>query len=85
MLQGELGETMQELFHAFEVDLNDMDMIDIGLYLSEAEGVLGLAQYILFDIADEHAEHFLSGDVRLPWGYPSVEEVADQKLDWNQQ
>lgn len=84
MLQAELGDEMQELFHAFEVDLNDMDMMDIGLYRSEAEVVLGLAQYILSDIADEHAFHFLSGDVELPWGYPSADEVTNEKLDWGQ-
>lgn len=73
---------MQTIFHAFEVDLNDWDLVDIGLYRSEADGLLGLAQYVLYDIAEEHADHFLSGDVGLPWGYPSEEEMATEKLNW---
>jgi len=72
---------MDRVFHAFQLDEDD-DITDIGVFTSLSDAEAGIAQYILWDMTHEHAFYFLSGDVELPWGYPTDSEKADLELDW---
>ena len=75
---------LTRVFHAFQVDTADAerDTDDIGIFKSLPDAVLGLAQYILFDIARDHADWFLSGDIELPWGFPHEDEIDSMQFDW---
>lgn len=74
---------MQQLLHAFEVNLQDGDIYDIGLYRSLKDAEAGIAQYILWIISQEHAFNFLDGSIELPWGYPTDQEQEHLELDWS--
>lgn len=71
-----------QLFHAFEIDLNGMDVVDLGLYRTEEDAMLGIAQFILTAISRDNVDHFLSGEIDLPWGPPSDHEMETAELDW---
>ena len=77
------ADTMQHLLHAFELNLEDGDIFDIGLYRSLKDAEAGIAQYILWIISREHAFNFLDGSIALPWGYPTDQEQEDLELDWS--
>ena len=72
------------VFHAFQVDTADAenDNDDIGIFESVPDAILGIAQYVLFDIARDHADWFLSGSQPLPWGFPHESETESMQLDW---
>lgn len=75
---------LTRVFHAFQIDTADADRDteDIGIFESLPDAVLGLAQYVLFDIAQGHVDWFLSGDMKLPWGLPHEGEIDSMQLDW---
>lgn len=72
------------VFHAFEVDTVDTerDTTEVGLFASALDALLGLAQYVLFEIARGHAEGFIDGDMELPWGFPHEDEIEAMEMDW---
>ena len=72
------------VFHAFQVDTAnaERDTDEIGIFGSVPDAILGLAQYVLFDIARGHADWFLGGDVELPWGFPHEHEIEAMEMDW---
>ena len=72
------------VFHAFQVDTADAerDTEDIGIFGSVPDAILGIAQYVLLDIARDHADWFLSGSAELPWGLPHEDEIESMQLDW---
>lgn len=75
---------LTRVFHAFQVDTADAerDTDDIGIFESLPDAVLGLAQYVLFDMARDHSDWFLSGEIELPWGFPHEDEIDSMQLDW---
>lgn len=72
------------VFHAFEVDTvnTETEITEVGIFVSVPDALLGLAQYVLFEIARGHAEGFIDGDMELPWGFPREDDVEAMEMDW---
>lgn len=72
------------VFHAFEVDTAnaERDTTEVGIFVSVDDAFLGLAQYVLFEIARGIAEGFIDEDVELPWGFPDEGEIEAMEMDW---